>query len=238
MSDTSTTFVLVPGAWQGGWSWQAVARRLRTAGHDAVTLTLPGLADGDPRTGLRLSDAVNYVAGEIERRDLRDVVLVGHSWGGYPITGAAHRIAHRLAAIVYFNALVPARGVPLIDENPDYAAILRAAIDSSPDGSVSVTFEQVPMLVPELPEAAQRLFHELLVPQPGAYFLQALDVDDVTTLGLPAAYVLSENDRALARPGDELAARIGLTPLMVPGGHQSMLTYPDEVTEALLKCSI
>ncbi|MFI7613434.1 alpha/beta fold hydrolase [Nonomuraea terrae] len=238
MSDTSTTFVLVPGAWQGGWSWQAVARRLRIAGHDAVTLTLPGLADGDPHTDLRLSDAVNYVAGEIERRDLRDVVLVGHSWGGYPITGAAHRIAHRLAAIVYFNALVPARGVPLIDENPDYAAILRAAIDSSPDGSVSVTFEQVPMLVPELPEAAQRLFHELLVPQPGAYFLQALDVDDVTTLGLPVAYVLSENDRALARPGDELAARIGLTPLMVPGGHQSMLTHPDEVTEALLKCSI
>ncbi|MEU6782894.1 sigma-70 family RNA polymerase sigma factor [Nonomuraea angiospora] len=113
---------------------------------------------------------------------------------------------------------------------------LRAAIDASPDGSVSVTLEQVPMLVPELPEAAQRLFHELLVPQPGAYFLQALDVDGVTTLGLPAAYVLGENDLALARPGDELAARIGLTPLMVPGGHQSMLTHPDEVAEALLKC--
>jgi pimeloyl-ACP methyl ester carboxylesterase len=236
MSDTSTTFVLVPGAWQGGWSWQAVARRLRAAGHDAVTLTLPGLADGDPRASLHLSDAVDHVAGEIERRDLRNVVLVGHSWGGYPITGAAHRVAHRLAKIVYFNAFVPARGVPLIDENQDYAAILRAAIDASPDGSVSVTFEQVPILVPELPEAAQRLFHELLVPHPGAYFLQALDVDDVTTLGLPVAYVLSENDLALARPGDELAARIRLTPLMVPGGHESMLTRPDEVTEALITC--
>jgi hypothetical protein len=48
------------------------------------------------------------------------------------------------------------------------------------------------------------------------------------------SYVLSENDLALARPGDELAARIGLTPRMVPGGHQSMLTSPDEVTKALL----
>ncbi|MET9252022.1 hypothetical protein [Nonomuraea sp. NPDC003709] len=150
------------------------------------------------------------------------------------ITGAAHRVARRLAKIVYFNAFVPARGVPFVDENQDYAAILRAAIDASPDGSVSVTFEQVPMLVPELPEAAQRLFHELLVPQPGAYFLQALDVDDVTTLGLPAAYVLSENDLALARPGDELAARIGLTPLMVPGGHQSMLSTP---TRSPRRCS-
>ena len=235
-SDTSTTFVLVPGAWQGGWSWRPVARRLRAAGHDVVTFDLPGLADGDRRTGLHLSDTVDRVADEIERRDLRDVTLVGHSWGGYPITGAAHRVPDRLAKVVYFNAFVPARGVPFADENEAYAALLRAAIDASPDGSVSVAFEQVPVLVPDLPEAAQRLFHELLVPQPGAYFLEALDVDDVTTLGVPVAYILSENDLALARPGKELAARIGLTPLMVPGGHQAMLTHPDEVAEALPTC--
>jgi hypothetical protein len=57
----------------------------------------------------------------------------------------------------------------------------------------------------------------------------------VTTLGVSAGYVLSEDDRALARPGTEFAARIGLTPVMVPGGHESMLTRPDEVTTALLK---
>jgi pimeloyl-ACP methyl ester carboxylesterase len=232
MIDTPMTYVLVPGAWQGGWSWQPVARRLRAAGHDAVTITLPGLADGDVRTGLHLADAVDHVVAEIERRDLRDVVLVGHSWGGYPITGAAPRVAGRLATIVYFNAVVPARGVPFVEENQDYAAILRAAIEASPDKSVSVAFEQVPILVPELPEAAQRLFHELLVPHPGAYFLEALDV---TMPDVPAAYVLSEDDQALARPGAEFAARIGRTPLMVPGGHQSMLTFPEEVTAALLK---
>jgi pimeloyl-ACP methyl ester carboxylesterase len=236
MTDIPATYVLVPGAWQGGWAWQPVARRLRAAGRDAVTMTLPGLADGDLRTGLHLPDAAGHVADEIERLDLRNVVLVGHSWGGYPITGAAHRVADRLAAIIYFNAFVPARGVPFVDENEDYAAILRAAISASPDASISLAFEQIPVLVPELPEAAQRLFYELLVPQPGAYFLEALDVDDVTTLGVPTAYVLSENDLALARPGDELAARIGLTPRMVPGGHQSMLTRPDEVTDALLNC--
>jgi pimeloyl-ACP methyl ester carboxylesterase len=230
------TYVLVPGAWQGGWAWQPVARRLRAAGHDAVTVTLPGLADGDVQTGLHLADTVDRVVDEIERRDLRDVVLVGHSWGGYPITGAAHRITDRLAKVIYFNAFVPARGVPFVDENQDYAAILRAAIDAAPDGTIAVPFEQVSVLVPELPEAAQRLFHELLVPHPGAYFLEALHVDDVTTLNVPSAYVLSENDLALARPGEELAGRIGLTPQLVPGGHQSMLTYPDEVTEALLKC--
>jgi hypothetical protein len=49
-------------------------------------------------------------------------------------------------------------------------------------------------------------------------------------------YVLGEDDHALARPGTALAARIGLTPVMIPGGHQSMLTHPAEVAEALLTC--
>jgi pimeloyl-ACP methyl ester carboxylesterase len=82
---------------------------------------LPGLGDGDRRTGLHLEDAVAHVVAEIERRDLRDVVLVGHSRGGHPITGAAQRVAGRLAKIVYFNAFVPARGVPFVEENQKYA---------------------------------------------------------------------------------------------------------------------
>lgn len=235
MPHDRTTYVLVPGAWQGAWSWQPVARRLRAAGHDAVTLTLPGLADGDVRTGRHLADTVDHVVAEIDRRDLRDVVLVAQSWGGYPVTGAAHRVSDRLSKVIYYNAIVPRRGVPLIDENEAYSQMLNAAIDASPDGSVAVTLDQVPLLLPESSEEVRQLFFELLVPQPGAYFLEALDVDDVTVAGVPAAYVLSVDDMALARPGTELAARIGLTPLMVPGGHESMLTHPDEVTEALLK---
>jgi pimeloyl-ACP methyl ester carboxylesterase len=235
MTFTPPTFVLVPGAWQGGWAWQPVARRLREAGHAAVTITLPGLADGDERAGLRLSDAVDHVVAEVNRRDLSEVVLVGHSWGGYVITGAAHGLAGRLAKVVYYNAVVPARGTAMVDENAEYAAMTRAAIEASPDGTISVLREQVPMFMPEADKQAQDLFFELLVPQPGGYFVDPIDFGDITTLGVPAGYVLSEDDRALARPGTEFAARIGLTPVMVPGGHESMLTRPDEVTTALLK---
>ena len=235
MTPTSPVFVLVPGAWHGGWAWQPVARRLREAGYTAVTITLPGLADGDERAGLRLSDAIDHVVAEVSRRDLSEVVLVGHSWGGYVITGAAHRLAGRLAKVIYYNAVVPARGTAMVDENAEYAALTRAAIEASPDGTISVIREQVPMLVPDADEQAQDLFFELLVPQPGGYFLDPIDVGHITTLGVPAGYVLSEDDRALARPGTEFAVRIGLTPVMVPGGHESMLTRPDEVTKALLK---
>jgi pimeloyl-ACP methyl ester carboxylesterase len=235
MSITSPAFVLVPGAWQGGWAWQPVARRLREAGCAAMTITLPGLADGDERAGLRLTDAVDHVVAEVSRRDLSEVVLVGQSWGGYVITGAAHGLAGRLAKVIYFNAVVPARGTAMVDENAEYAAMTRAAIEASPDGTISLVREQVPLFMPEADKQVQDLFFELLVPQPGGYFLDSIDVGDVTTLGVPAGYVLSEDDRALARPGPEFAARIGLTPLMVSGGHESMLTRPDEVTKALLE---
>lgn len=234
MTRSSSTFVLVPGAWLGGWSWQPVARRLRAAGRQAVTLTLPGLADGDSPSGLHLSDAVAHVVNEIEKRGLEQVTLVAHSWGGYVVTGAAHELAGRVAKVIYYNAFVPERGVPLVDENEDYSVMINAAIAASLDGSVAVVPEQVPLFLPDQGADAQRLFFELLVPQPGAYFLEAIDVPAVTTAGIPAAYVASEDDRALGRPGAEFAARLGLTPVIIPGGHNSLLTHPDEVTRALL----
>lgn len=235
MTGSSATFVLVPGAWHGAWAWHPVARRLRAAGHRAVSLTPPGLGDGDPRAGVRLSDAVAQVVAEVKALDPNDVVLVGHSWGGYPITGAAHEVRDRVSAVVYFNALVPAVGVPLAEENQEYAAMIRGMIEASPDGSAAILREQAPLLLPGLSDDAHQLLFELLQPQPGAYFLDALDVPDVVSIGLRAAYVLSEDDGGvLARPGQEFAARLGLTPVMVPGGHDAMLTHPDELAAALL----
>ncbi len=228
-------FVLVHGAWHGGWAWQPVASRLRAAGHRVWAPTCPGLGvDDDPR-GVTLAGCVDSLVSQVEASFAVDITLVGHSWGGYVITGAAHRLAGRLAKVIYYNAVVPARGTAMVDENAEYAAMTRAAIEASPEGTISVLREQIPIFLPEADKQAQDLFFELLLPQPGGYFVDPLDVDHVTTLGVSAGYVLSEDDRALARPGTEFAARIGLTPLMVPGGHESMLTRPDEVTTALLK---
>jgi hypothetical protein len=144
-------------------------------------------------------------------------------------------LPERVSKVIYHNAVVPERGVPMVDENAEYSALIRAAIDASPDGSVPLVAEQVPLLLPDQSEQAQRLFFELLQPQPGGYFLDVLNVPDVTTVGISVASLLSEDDRALARPGTEFAARLGLTPVMVPGGHGSMLTHTDEVAQVLLQ---
>ncbi|MFC4533608.1 alpha/beta fold hydrolase [Sphaerisporangium dianthi] len=230
------TYVLIPGAWHGGWAWRPVAERLRAAGHRAITLTLPGLGDGDDPTGLRLQDAVDHVVNEVERLDLTGVTLVAHSWGGYPMTGAAHRLAGRVAGLVYYSAFVPRPGVSLLGENPpENVALLRSLAEASPTRSIPMNLEFVRQLLMQgAAEDVQRLVTELLTPQPSGYWEDALDIPEVTALGIPARYVLSEEDHALPRPGTEFAARLGVEPVMVPGTHESLLTHPDEVAKALL----
>lgn len=229
-------YVFIPGAWHGGWSWNAVGHRVRAAGHDVTTLTMPGLRMGDDPAGLRLSDAVDHIVAAVEDRDLRDVVLVGHSWAGIPITGVAHRLGDRLAGISYFSAFIPRPGESMAAAMGPMEGFIRQTIAATPDGTIGVdfgTFTQA--LMPGEPEARQRLVFDLLLPQPGGYLLDAQDLPGVETLGVPITYVLAEGDMALAAPGDELAARVGVRPIMVPGTHEALLTHPDEVAKALLQ---
>lgn len=109
------TFVLVHGAWHGGWCWRRVADRLAAKGHHVVTPTLSGVGG---RSHLKpedidLTTQVNDVVGEIEWGDLGDIVLVGHSYGGMVITGVAEQVRDRIAAIVYLDAFQPLDGQSL-----------------------------------------------------------------------------------------------------------------------------
>ena len=112
-----STFVLVHGAWHGGWCWKKVAPILRRAGHDVFAPTMTGLGERvhlrGPEVGLdtHVQDIVNV----LEYEDLNNVVLVGHSYGGMVVTGVAGRVAGRLAHIVYLDAHVPADGQSVID---------------------------------------------------------------------------------------------------------------------------
>ncbi|MFE5114145.1 alpha/beta fold hydrolase [Streptomyces sp. NPDC056663] len=231
-----TTFVLVPGAWLGAWSWHPVARVLREHGHRVLTVTAPGLSYGSSPVGLRLSDAVDHVVGEVVDRDLKDVVLVGHSWGGYPVTGAAHTLAGRVRRVVYYNAVVPERGVSMAEENEAYGSVIRESVAATSDGTVPLTLDAVRYgLMQGEPEELQELVFSLTLPMPGGYMTDALDVPPVTAAGLDASYVLGTDDTSLARPGAEFAARLGVEPSMVPGGHMALLNHPEGIAAALLK---
>ncbi len=111
------TFVLVHGAWHGGWCWRRVADRLRAKGHYVIAPTLSGVGE---RSHLKPEDIglmaqVQDVVGEMKWKDLDRVVLVGHSYGGMVITGVAEQMRERIAAIVYLDAFIPADGQALAD---------------------------------------------------------------------------------------------------------------------------
>jgi pimeloyl-ACP methyl ester carboxylesterase len=112
-----TTYVLVHGAWHGGWKWRFVAPMLRRAGHEVFTPTLTGLGERAhlARPGNDLDLHVQDVVAVLEMEDLREVVLVGHSYGGMVVTGAAERCAERIRRLVYLDAFVPEDGKCLLD---------------------------------------------------------------------------------------------------------------------------
>ncbi len=126
--------LLVHGGWCGGWHWEEVADRLRTIGGDVYAPTLTGLAErareATPETGLHTH--VADVVAVIDDHDLRDVVLVGHSYGGMVVTGAARERADRIAELVYLDAWVPEHGQSLADIlGPDFVASAQAAANQA-----------------------------------------------------------------------------------------------------------
>jgi pimeloyl-ACP methyl ester carboxylesterase len=119
------TFLLVHGAWHGGWCWRQVASLLRKAGHEVHAPSLTGLGERRHLAGgkLDLDTHIEDLVQLIEMEDLQDVVLVGHSYGGMVVTGAADRKPDRIARLVYLDAFVPENGKCLLD----YAVPERAA---------------------------------------------------------------------------------------------------------------
>lgn len=111
------TFVLVPGAWHGAWCYRRVADLLIARGHKVHALTLTGLGDrvhlasDAVNMDTHIADVVNFVKWE----DLNNFVLVGHSYGGLPITGAADQIGDKISSIVYLDAFIPEDGQSMVD---------------------------------------------------------------------------------------------------------------------------
>ena len=98
-------YVLVHGGAHGGWCYRDVARLLRSAGHDEYTPTLTGLGERSHLLGpgIDLDTHITDVMAVLHYEDLRDVILVGHSYGGMVITGVADRAADRVGHIVYLT---------------------------------------------------------------------------------------------------------------------------------------
>jgi pimeloyl-ACP methyl ester carboxylesterase len=111
------TFVLVHGAWHGGWCYTRVARLLRSAGHEVYTPTHTGVGERSHLAdqNITLSTHIRDVVNVIEYENLSDIILCGHSYGGMVITGVAAQVGDRIRTLVYLDAFLPEDGQSLFD---------------------------------------------------------------------------------------------------------------------------
>jgi pimeloyl-ACP methyl ester carboxylesterase len=111
------TFLVAHGAWSAGWGWKKMRPLLRARGHELFAPTYTGLGERVHLAGpqVELATHIADILGVLQFEDLRDVVLIGHSYGGMVATGVADRAPERLAQLVYLDAFVPRDGQCLFD---------------------------------------------------------------------------------------------------------------------------
>jgi pimeloyl-ACP methyl ester carboxylesterase len=131
------TYVLVGGAWLGGWAWKEVAGRLRARGHTVYPATLTGLGErvhlATPEVDLdtHITDVTNLM----EYEDLNDVILVGHSYSGIVVEGAAGRAADHVRVEVYVDTAPMGDGVAHLDfYPPPQRDLIRSVVETEGDG--------------------------------------------------------------------------------------------------------
>jgi len=109
VTDKPRTFVLVHGAWHGGWCWRRVADVLRARGHRVFAPSLTGLGDRSHLFSkyISLQTHVEDILSIVETEELSDFVLVGHSYGGLVISGVADTLGKRVSCYVYLDARLP-----------------------------------------------------------------------------------------------------------------------------------
>jgi pimeloyl-ACP methyl ester carboxylesterase len=226
----SETFVLVHGSWHGGWAWEPTAWCLRELGHAAYTPTYPGHARGFDRASITHDDYVDAIAKSIMRRDLRDVVLVGHSFGGSVISRVSQVIPERVKRLVFHTAFVVENGCSVNDNFPaDQITLFTKAASSSSDNTVECSWEVFRDLFMQdaSPEDARSVW-ERLVPQPFQPWDAKLDLSEFYRAELPRSYISVADDRALPEGTwhPRMSSRLGTFKLVEMGGQPRGHVHP------------
>ena len=231
----SKTFVLVHGAWHGGWCWVRVRDLLTRQGHKVFTPTLTGLGERshlmskDIRLATHIVDVVNVMKWE----RLADVVLCGHSYGGFIVSGVAEQMQSAISSIVFLDAFVPESGDAVVKlTGAAVQEALRAAAAKGEPG------------IPPRPAAAfgvnendRAWVDSLTGPQPIATFTDPIALTGARERIASKTYIRAKNyenpgfDKALGRLRGDPAWRIDEAPC----GHDVMVDMPERLAEILVE---
>src|SRR5918911_2670513 len=238
-----TTYVLV------GWCWQRVARRLRDNGHDVYPVTLTGLGErvhlASPEVDLEthITDVVNL----IEFEDLHDVVLLGHSYGGLVVTGAADRIPERVSELVYLDTAPLPDGAILLEKfPPDLRERTEEQVQELGEGwkfPIPPPEELANMASLEgVDEHHRRLLYSRATPQPFGTYTQPLRLknparEELPKLGILCSFSLAQVKEMIATGNPLFRGVAGPEWRFVelPTGHYPMFSRPEDLARLLLR---
>jgi len=227
------TFVLVHGAWHGGWCYQRVATLLRDKGHRVYTPTLSGLGEYSHlySPAINLSTHVQDIINLLEFENLKDVVLVGHSYGGLVIAGVSDRVRQRVAKVVYLDAYVGEDSESLLDLDPEFLAVIFDGIKNS-GGHTMPPFPAEQFGV----NPADRAWVDANCrPQPFATIAERIRLNGAYKTFDDKLYIVSGFQRPIFH---QIAAHLKTQPgwniLEFSCGHDIMVDMPEELTATLL----
>jgi pimeloyl-ACP methyl ester carboxylesterase len=234
-------FVLIHGSWHTGHHWAAIVRHLEAKGHKAAAPTVLGHGAGVDKR-VNHEQQVDDLVQQIVSLDLRDFVLVGHSYGGTVIARLAEEIPDRIRRLVFWNAFVPQRGNALMDEvPPHYRSLFDQLAGASSDFSVMLPYPiWRDAFINDANEELAKSAYEGLSPEPYQPLLDKLDLTRFYETTIPKSYLNCTEDTALP-PGEwgwhpRMSSRLGLFRLVqMPGSHEVMFTHPEALAEKLIE---
>jgi pimeloyl-ACP methyl ester carboxylesterase len=232
-----STFVLVHGAWHGGWCFKRVAQILRKGGHQVFTPTLTGLGERSHlmSPGIDLDTHIQDIVNVFHWEELSDVVLCGHSYGGMVITGVSDRIADKVRSLVYLDAFVPANGQSVTDFlPPDLMSGMR---DDARQNGGGYLLTPIPAEVFKLNERDAGWVDRMCVKHPLACFEQKIRLTGAFFQVPRHSYVLATGygpPQPFIAVAERLKQNKNWKVANFSCGHDVMLDLPQETAEVLI----
>jgi pimeloyl-ACP methyl ester carboxylesterase len=229
------TFVLVHGAWYGGWCYARVAQLLRAAGHRVFTPTLTGLGERSHlfSRSIDLNTHITDIVNVFKWECLEDVVLVGHSYGGMVVTGVADLIPGKIASLIYLDAFLPGDNQSLHDLVP--AADAQAQRDSATEqNDFGVT--PIPAAAFQVNEADREWVDSLCTLHPLGTLTERLRITGGLDEIERRTYVLASIGPPFFKAfRDSVAADPRWRTHELPCGHDVMIDLPAETAALLMQ---
>jgi len=229
------TFVLVHGAWLGGWCYERISTLLRRSGHDVYAPTLTGLGERAHlmNPSISLGTHIDDLLSLINREELSDVVLCGHSYGGTVISGVTEKAVDKIRSLVFIDAFVPENGQCHMDLfSPEYAQMMRQDAEHNGQG-----YQLTPPPAERVNLNARDVawVNGMLVKHPLATFEQKLTLTGARERVPRRTYILAIG---WSSPFEKFARRFDQDPTWdvkrVDCGHLIMLDRPDKLADLLV----